>query len=175
MEETKDFVEGYSKVMNRQPQTIAVGGKTYKVKQPRKFIRAKIDSLNREAYWCEQKAKGAITLKQAKKITRKIQTLHAKTAALYLLGLWAIVPFVYAIKWRWLMLGYDETTSAINTAGQTGDAQINFSLANWEYTKVQLARSINLIGEGLTDLQKRMESARKQAEEDAMKKKPDGK
>jgi hypothetical protein len=73
------------------------------------------------------------------------------------------------------MLGYDETTSAINTAGQTGDAQINFSLANWEYTKVQLARSINLIGEGLTDLQKRMESARKQAEEDAMKKKPDSK
>jgi hypothetical protein len=101
----------------------------------------------------------------------KLNTLHAKTAAIYLLGRKALIPFVFAIRWRRLMLGYDDTVSAINFAGYKGDDQVNFFSTNWEVTKLQLARSINLIGVGLKDLEERMRSARKQAEEDATPKK----
>lgn len=167
----KDFISGAEKVKSRAPQKIKVGNKTYKVKQLRKFARSRIDRLNREAYWCEMQSKQPMTLKEAKRISKRLYSLHAKTAAIYLLGLWAVIPFVYAIRWRMLMLGHDDTTAAINAAGQSGDAQINFTLADWDFTKVQLAHSINLIGDGLKELEKRMESARRQAEEDATPKK----
>jgi hypothetical protein len=166
-----DFIAGAQKVQDRVPHFITVGNKSYKIHQPRKFARYWIDKLNREAYWCEQQAKQPITLRKAKKLARKLNTLHAKTAAIYLLGRKALIPFVFAIRWRRLMLGYDDTVSAINFAGYKGDDQVNFFSTNWEVTKLQLARSINLIGVGLKDLEERMRSARKQAEEDATPKK----
>jgi hypothetical protein len=169
--QAEDFTAGAQKIQTRAPQILSVYGKVYKVKQLRKFARSKIDRLNREAYWCEQRAKQPISLKEAKRISRRLYTLHAKTAAVYLLGLKMLIPFAYALRWRRLMLGYDEVVAKINAAGASGDAQVNFSYANWEYTKAQLAHSTNLIGSGLEEMQKRMESARKQAEADAIKKK----
>lgn len=166
----KDFAEGAYKVTHKQPQVVSINGKTRKIKQLRRFARYWIERLNREAWWCEQQAKKPISLKQSHKIARKLSILHAKTAAIHLLGLKALIPFAYAIKWRMLMLRYDDEIAQINTAAYAGDEQINFSSANWEITKLQLARSTNLIGAGLTELQKRMESARKQAEEDLRKK-----
>jgi hypothetical protein len=173
--EAEDFVAGANKVISKAPQIIAVGSKVYTIKQPRKFARAKIDKLNQEAWWCEQQMKKPLSLKQAQKISKRMSTLHAKTAALYLLGLKALIPFAFAIKWRLLMLKYDEVIAYINNAGHTGDAQVNFSLANWDITRVQLARSMSLIGDGLKELEQRMASARKQALEDATKKKADNK
>ena len=173
--QAEDFLSGAEKVKARTPQVVVVGGKVYKIKQLRKFARAKIDKLNREAYWCEQKFKQPLSLKEANRVSRRINTLHAKTAAIYLLGLRAIIPFVYAVRWRMLMLGYDDVLYTINSAGVSGDAQINFSSVSWDFTRVQLARSTNLIGEGLKELQERMVSARRQAEEDATKRKADDK
>jgi hypothetical protein len=169
--EAEDFISGANKIHSRTPQVIAVNGKVYKVYQLRKFARYWIDKLNREAYWCEQMSKNPITLRQSHKIARKLNTLHAKIAAIHILGIKSLIPFVFAIKWRLLMTKYDEDIATINHTGYTGDSQINFSSTNWEITKLQLARSINLIGAGLKDLEKRMLSARKQAEEDATPKK----
>jgi hypothetical protein len=166
----EDFVRGAEKVQTRKPQEITVGGKVYKIQPLRKFARAKIDKLNREAWWCEQQAKKPITLKQSHRYSKRINTLHAKTAALHLLGWKALLPFVYSIKWRLLMLGYDDLTATINAAGQAGDEQVNFTLASWDITRLQLARSTSLIGQGLQDLMKRMENARAQAERDFKKK-----
>jgi hypothetical protein len=167
----EDFVAGADKVQTRQPQIITVGGKTYKIKQIRKFARYWIDKLNREAWWCEQQSKKAISLKQSHRISKRLNTLHAKTAALYLLGLKALIPFVFAFTWRRLMLKHDEVIATINLAGYSGDAQVNFSLTNWDITKLQLARSTNLIGSGLKELEQRMQNAKAQAEADATPKK----
>jgi hypothetical protein len=180
MEENKenlaeDFVQGAEKVQTRQSQTITVGGKVYKVKQIRKFARYKIDKLNREAWWCEQQAQKPITLKQSHRISRKLNCLHAKTAAIYLLGLKVLIPFAYALTWRWLMLKYDDVITSINVAGHAGDVQVNFFSTNWDITKVQLARSTSLIGAGLKELEQRMQNAKAQAEADAMPKKADKK
>lgn len=173
--EAMDFIQGADKILLRTPQEVKIGSKTYKVRQPRRFVRERIDRLNREAYWCEQQSKKPLSLKESHRINRRLHSLHAKTAALYVLGLWSLLKPLYALTWRKFMFSYDDVVAGINTAGHSGDVQINFSSANWDLTKAQLAHSTNLIGEGLEDLQKRMESARKQAEEDAMKKNQESK
>jgi hypothetical protein len=180
MEEKKEqlaeeFIRGMQKVESRKPQSITVGNKVYKVKQLRKFARAWIDKLNREAWWCEQQTKKEISLRKAHRISKKLNSLHAKTAAIYLLGLKVLIPFAYAIKWRILMFKYEDVIASVNLAGHMGDAQINFSSTNWDVTKLQLARSTSLIGSGLKELEQRMQNAKAQAEADATPKKQDKK
>lgn len=153
------------------PRVIAVGGKTYTVRQVSKKVRERIHTLELEAYAISGKQKEAMPLRKAKKIQRKLDTLHAKTAAYYLLGNRALfVPFLFALTWRRLMLRYEEHTATINNAA-LNDEEMGFSLANWENTKHQLALSMKPIGDGVRETLKRWRAAEAQALEDATKKK----
>ena len=118
----------------------------------------------------EKESKTEITLKRAKRIDKKIRTLHSKTAAYYLLGNWALfVPFLWAIRWRLLDLKDSEVTFTINAMGANNKG-VDFFLANWHITKAQLALSMRLVGDGIKQYQERMESAT-----DALNESPDSK
>ena len=52
---------------------------------------------------------------------------------------------------------------------------VDFFLANWQITKVALALSTKLVGEGIKSYQERMESAESMLEEDATRKKAEDK
>lgn len=153
------------------PRVISVDGKTYTVKQISKKVRAKIHTLELEAYQLSGKQKEAMPLKKAKKIQRKLDTLHAKTAAYYLLSNKAIcVPFLFAWTWRRIMMQPEEHSAQINNAA-VNDEEVGFSSANWDITKLQLALSMRPIGDGVRQTLKRWESATEQADEDASPKK----
>ena len=89
MEDRKMDVQGLSEaelgIRNGAPCVVEVQGKTYKVLQISNAVRRRISDLEKEAFFLEKKAKDGLTLKEAKRIDRKIRTLHSKTAAYYLL------------------------------------------------------------------------------------------
>lgn len=173
-EELDRVVAAKEHIKHGFPRVIAVGGKIYTVRQVSKAVRARIHAFELEAYALSGKQKEAMPLKEAKKIQRKLDTLHAKTAAYYLLGNKALfVPFLFALTWRRLMLRYEEHTATINNVA-LNDEEVGFSLANWENTKQQLALSMKPIGDGVRDTLKRWRAAEKQVAEDATKKKEEG-
>ena len=166
----EEILDGEQLVQRGAPCSIAVQGKTYKVKQISNTVRRKISDLEKEVLVLEKESKTEITLKRAKRIDKKIRTLHSKTAAYYLLGNWALfVPFLWAIQWRLLDLKDSEVTFTINAMGANNKG-VDFFLANWQITKAQLALSMRLVGEGIKQYQERMESAA-----DALNESPDSK
>jgi len=161
------LLQGDVRVELRAPCQIVVKGKVYNVRQVSNTIRRKISLLEKEAYVLEQEGKKGVSIKRAKKIVRKIRTLHSKTAAYYLLGNWALfIPFLFAIKWRLLDLKDNEVTYKINEAGILGK-DVDFFLANWQLTKQALALSTRLVGEGIKEYAEKMESAANMLEKDA--------
>lgn len=151
------------------PRVISVGGKTYTVRQVSKGVRARIHTLELEAYALSGKQKEAMPLRKAKKIQRKLDTLHAKTAAYYLLGNKAVwMPWLYWATWHRLMMRTEEHTAMINNTA-LNDEEVGFSLANWENTKNQLALSMRPVGDGVRQTLKRWEAAEAQSAEDATK------
>lgn len=169
------LLEGSQQVQSGAPCEIEVQGRRFKVKQITQKVGLKISNLEKEVLVLEREAKGVITLKRAKAIDKKMYTLHSKTAAYYLLGNWALfVPFLWALTWRWLFRKTNEVTFKINDAG-ANNKDVNFLLANWQVTKVRLALSTMLVGNGIKQYQERMESAESMLEEDASPKKEDNK
>lgn len=156
-------------------QVVEVQGKKYKVRQISMRAKYKIKNLESEVLMLEREAKGEITLKRAKQINQKLYSLHSKTAAYYVLGNLAFfVPFLWALTWRWLNHKTSEVTFEINKTG-SNNGDVDFFLANWQITKVQLALSTRLVGEGIKQYQERMESVENMLVEDAFPKKQDNK
>lgn len=157
------------------PCTIEVQGRTYRVRQISNAVRRRISDLEKEAFYLEKKAEGGLTLKEAKRIDRKIRTLHSKTAAYYLLGNWAIfLRPLWSLRWRLLELKDSEVTCSINAMG-ANNRDVDFFLANWQITKAQLALSTRLVGKGIEQYEARMESAEGMLKEDASTTKQDSK
>lgn len=166
----EEMLAGEQEVQRGAPCSVIVRGRVYRVKQISNTVRRKISDLEKEVLLLEKETKNEITLKRAKKIDRKIRTLHSKTAAYYLLGNLALfVPFLWAIKWRLLDLKDSEVTFTINAMGANNKG-VDFFLANWQITKAQLALSMRLVGDGIKQYQERMESAA-----DALNESPDSK
>lgn len=170
-EELSRMTSAAERIADRLPRVIAVGGRTYTVRQISKAVRRRIHSLEMEAYQLSGKQNEPMPLGKAKRIQRKLDTLHAKTAAYYLLGNKAIwCRPLYALTWRRLMMRPEEHSAQINNAA-VNDEELGFSSANWEITKYQLALSMRPIGDGVNQMLKRWECASQQVEEDATKKK----
>lgn len=178
-------------IRTKETRTVEACGKKYEVKQITNAVRGKIDELNQIVYRQEQRMKKSITVKEARRISRSMYSLHAKQAACYLLGekIWLfrsafmlmLFPYLdritgirYWLKWHKLNHLPSEVTFTINRTGMQ-DEDMDFSLANWHIIKAQLARSTMLIGDGIEEYRKRMESAEKQAKEDGTATKADAK
>lgn len=169
------FNEMEQEIGNRAPCTVTVSGRTYKVKQVSNTVRRKISILEKEVYVLDKEGEQGVTFKRAKRIDKKLRTLHSKTAAYYLLNNAALlIPFLWAIKWRILDLRDSEHTFRINEAGMNNKG-VDFFLANWQITKAQLALSTRLVGEGVKQYQERMESVESMLDQDALGIKQDNK
>ena len=160
------MLEKEKEIRTGAPCAIVVQDKVYNVKQISNTVRRRIADLEKDALFLEREAKGEISLRKAKRIDKKIRTLHSKTAAYYLLGNKAICI---------LDLRDSEHTFRINQAGANNKG-LDFFLADWQITKAELALSTRLVGEGIKEYQERMESAESMLEKDALPKRAeDGK
>lgn len=170
-EDIERMMREQQRVMTALPKTIVVGGKKYRVRQVSQKVRTKIDNLALEAYFLQQESQKEVTLRRAKRINTKLRNTHAKVASYYLLGNWALfVPFLWAIRWRWMALRNSEVVFRINDAGAS-DPDTGFYFANWEIIKGILALSTRSVGEGIMQFNERKESAESMVKEDATKKK----
>lgn len=159
------------RIIDILPRHVYVDGKQYKVRQVSQKVRTKIDNLALTAYYLQQETQKEITLRKAKRLNKKLRNTHAKIAAYYLLGNWALfVPLLWAIKWRWLLLKNSETMFNINDAGAS-DPDTSFYFANWEIIKGILALSTRTVGDGIKQFAERKESAESMLAEDALPKK----
>ena len=124
--------------------------------------------MEQEAQVLEALGKQGVSRKEAKKITRKLFSLHSKKAAYYLLGNWALfVPGLWAIKWRILQLRGNETTFRINEAGVvSGD--LGFSKANWDISRQERELYMRPVGEVAKQAQERLETVMNMLETDAL-------
>lgn len=175
MEEKKEdytsLLEAESNIRKQLPYKVVVGGRVYKVRQVSQKVRTKIDNLAKESLFLERALKKETKMKRAKKLNRKIRSIHSRIAAYYLLGNWALfVPFLFAIKWRMLELRNSETVFNINNAG-ANDSDMAFFFANWEIIKGVLVLSMKSIEKGIEQFTERAESAAAMLEEDALPKK----
>ncbi|MBD5306101.1 MAG: hypothetical protein HDS14_00510 [Bacteroides sp.] len=174
-EDLKRFLNASREINNRFPKTISVGEKKYKVLQISKAIRSRINNLELEAYMLSGHQKEATNLRQARKIQRKLDRLHAKTAAYYLLGNKAVfIPGLFRFTWKKLMRRPEEHIARINDAAINNE-ELNFSSANWDITSLRLALSMKPVGDSVRETLKRWKAAEQQVNEDATKKKEDAK
>lgn len=158
------------RITSGAPCTVTANGRTYKVKQFGTWVRTKVYNLALEAKFLEHQAQEEMSLRKAQKLNRKLRAIPAKQAAYLLLGNWAMIKPLYAIKWRILEKRTSEETFAINNAGLNDD-DIGFFLLGFKIIKDQLAVFTRMVGETVEQKQKRQESAESMLDEDALPKK----
>ncbi len=175
MEKTEQFLNGAYETMAGVKSVVVVGRRKYKVRQVAQAVREKIVLLEQEGQILEAKGKEGVPPKEAKRIAKKLYSLHSKKAAYYLLGNWALfVPFLWAIRWRLLQLVGNETTFKINEAGVV-NADLGFSKANWDISKQERELYMRPVGEVARQAQERLESVINMLETDALGIKADDK
>ena len=162
------FLNGAYETQIGAPCVVYVGRHRYKVRQVAQAVKEKIVLLEQEAQILEGRGKQGVSEKEAKKITRKLYSLHSKKAAYYLLGNWAIFfPLIWSIKWRILQLRGNETTLKINESGLVS-ADLGFSKANWDISKQERELYMRPVGEVAKQQLERLESVINMLETDAL-------
>lgn len=154
------------------PCNVVANGRTYKVKQFGNWVRTKIHNLALEAKFIEQQTQEAMSLEKAQKLNRRLRAIPAKQAAYLLLGNWAMIKPLYAIKWRLLEMRTCEETFAINNAGLNDD-DLGFFLLGFKIIKSQLEAFTKMVTESAEQKQSRQESAESMLDEDALPKSPE--
>ena len=162
------FLNGAYETITGAPCTVVIGRRKYKVRQVAQAVKEKIALLEQEAQVLEAKGKQGVSQKEAKKITRKLFSLHSKKAAYYLLGNWALfVPGLWWLKWHILQLRGNETTFRINEAGVVS-ADLGFSKANWDISKQERELYMRPVGDAARQTLERLESVMNMLEEDSL-------
>lgn len=175
MEKAKKFLNTAYDVISSEPTYIEVGRRRYKVRQVAQGVKERIALLEQEAQVLEAKGKQGTSQKEAKKITKKLYSLHSKKAAYYLLGNWALFfPWVWWLRWHILQLRGNETTFRINEAGVV-NADLGFSKANWDISRQERELYMRPVGEVAEQQLERLESVINMLETDALGIKEEGK
>lgn len=165
---TEKFLNGAYETITGAPCVVMVGRHKYKVRQVAQAVKERIALLEQEAQVLEGRGKQGVSQKEAKKITRKLFSLHSKKAAYYLLGNWAIFcKPLWSIAWRVLQLRGNETTFRINEAGVVS-ADLGFSKANWDISKQERELYMRPVGEVARQQLERLESVMNMLETDAL-------
>ena len=150
------------------PCTIVAGGHRYKVRQVAQAVKERIALLEQEAQVLEAKGKQGVPQKEARKLTKKLYSLHSKKAAYYLLGNWALfVPGLWALRWRLLQLRGNEVTFKINGAGAISE-DMGFSKANWQLSRQERELYMRPVGDAAKQTQERLESVLNMLDADAL-------
>ena len=167
-EKTDQFINGAYETLSSAPCVIKVGRRKYRVRQIAQAVKERIAMLELEAQVLEAKGKQGVSEKEGKKITKKLYSLHAKKAAYYLLGNWALfIPGLWALRWRLLQLRGNEVTFKINEAGVVS-ADLGFFKANWAISKQERELYMRPVGEVAKQQLERLESVMNMLETDAL-------
>lgn len=167
-EKADKFISGEYETVMQAPCVIEAGGRKYKVRQVAQAVKERIALLEQEAQVLEAKGKMGVDSKTARRLTRKLYSLHSKKAAYYLLGNWAIFcPWLWAIKWRILQLRGDEVTFRINGAGAVSE-DVGFSKANWQLSRQERELFMRPVGEVAKEARERLETVINMLEKDGL-------
>ncbi|MCM1250268.1 MAG: hypothetical protein NC209_03865 [Alistipes sp.] len=158
------------------PEKMAIGGKIWRQRRISQRQAVKISNLDFDAiYYQREMQKEGISRRMAKRLNTKFRQIAAKKAAHYVLGQWLwLVPFFYALTWRWIYNQSEEVSATINSAQMVGGRDKDFYLANLGCSKYQLVLSTKQVGESVKQMQERKESAENMLDEDASPKKAEG-
>ena len=168
MEKSEQFIQSAYDTIASKPTVVYVGGRKYRVRQVAQAVKERIALLEQEAQLLDAKGKQGVSQKEARKITRRLFSLHSKKAAYYLLGNWALfVPGLWWLKWHILQLRGNETTFKINEAGVVG-ADLGFFKANWDISKQERELYMRPVGEVARQQLERLESVMNMLEMDAL-------
>lgn len=168
MDNSEKFLNGAHETIVGAPCIVKVGQRKYRVRQVAQAVKERIALLEQEAQVLEAKGKQGVPQKEARKITKKLFSLHSKKAAYYLLGNWAIfVKPLWWLKWHILQLRGNETTFRINEAGIVS-ADLGFSKANWDISKQERELYMRPVGEVAKQAQERLETVINMLETDAL-------
>lgn len=167
MTKSEQFFNGAYETVMQAPCVLVVGGRKYKVRQVAQAVKKRIALLEQEAQVLEARGKQGVPQKEAKKITKKLYSLHSKKAAYYLLGNWAIFcPWLWSVRWRILQLRGNEVTFKINGTGAISE-DMGFSKANWQLSRQERELYMRPVGEVAKQAQERLESVMNMLDEDA--------
>ena len=155
------------------PEKVAIGGKIWRQRRISQRQAAKISNLDFDAiYYQREMQKEGISHRKSKQLNTKYRQVAAKKAAHYVLGRWLwLIPFVYAVTWRWIYNHSEEVSATINSAQMMGGRDKDFYLANLGCSKYQLVLSTKQVGESVKQMQERKESAESMLDKDALPKK----
>ena len=175
MQKADKFLLGEYETVTQAPCTIVAGGRRYKVRQVSQAVKQRIALLEQEAQVLEIKGKQGVAEKDAKNLTKKLYSRHAKKAAYYLLGNWAIfVKPLWWFKWHILQLRGNEVTFKINGVGAVSE-DVGFSSANWQLSRQERELFMRQVGECAKEAQERLENVINMLEKDALGIKKDDK
>ena len=168
MNKSEKFIAGEYGTISQAPCTIIAGGRRYKVRQVAQAVKERIALLEQEAQVLEAQGKEGVYQKRARKLTKKLYSLHSKKAAYYLLGNWAIFcPWLWWIKWHILQLRGNEVTFKIIGAGAVSE-DVGFSKANWQLSRQERELFMRPVGEVAKQAQERLENVINMWEKDAL-------
>ena len=168
MNKSEQFLKGAYDTIVGAPCVVQVGRRRYKVRQVAQAVKLKIALLEQEAQVLEAQGKEGVAQEEATRLTKKLYSLHAKKAAYYLLGNWAIFcPWLWSIRWRILQLRGNETTFKINEAGVVS-ADLGFFKANWDISRQERELYMRPVGEVAKQAQERLETVINMLETDAL-------
>lgn len=168
MDKAEKFLQGAYETQIGAPCVVTVGRRKYHVRQVAQAVKTKIMLLEQEAQVLDAKGKQGVPEKEARRLTKKLYSLHSKKAAYYLLGNWALfIPGLWWLKWHILQLRGNETTFKINEAGVVS-ADLGFSKANWDISKQERELYMRPVGEVARQQLERLESVINMLDADAL-------
>ena len=168
MDKAEKFLQGAYETQIGAPCVVTVGRRKYHVRQVAQAVKTRIMLLEQEAQVLEAKGKQGVSSKEAKRLTKKLYSLHSKKAAYFLLGNWALfIPGLWWLKWHILQLRGNETTFKINEAGVVS-ADLGFSKANWDISKQERELYMRPVGEVARQQLERLESVINMLDADAL-------
>ena len=168
MEKAEKFLQGAYETQIGAPCVVTVGKRKYRVRQVAQAVKTRIVLLEQEAQVLDAKGKAGVPQKEARKLTKKLYSIHSKKAAYYLLGNWALfIPGLWWLKWHILQLRGNETTFKINEAGVVS-ADLGFSKANWDISKQERELYMRPVGEVARQQLERLESVMNMLDADAL-------
>lgn len=155
------------------PEKLIICGKTWSQRRISQRQAVKIANLDFDAaYYQREMQKEGIGRRKLKHLNTRYRKTSAKKAAHYVLGRWLwLIPFMYAITWRWIYNHSEEVSATINSAQMIGGRDKDFYLANLGCSKYQLVLSTKQVGESVKQMQERKESAESMLDEDALPRK----
>jgi hypothetical protein len=162
----KKMLESEAEIREQLPKKIKVDNSTYTVRRVGNKVRTKISDLAIRIENANNQTAEHKTDAKARRLNRWLRRSHAKIAAYYILGNWALcVPFLHRIVSWYLDWKPSEHTFMISSAGGNNPDDGFFSL-NWLLINNLLKQSTQNISSEIEKYLQRKENAEEMSKTD---------